>query len=300
MSLVDQGLVATCWTSAGGVLPASASERSPLPVLDRVDAVASAGFLGMGLVYDDLAAVHAGMGLEALHDYAVARGIRHLEVELATDWWLDPGRVAWRARWELLLEAARVFRSPFIKIGTSLGERVTSIDPFVEPMRRLADEAADAGTRVALEPLPFALIASMPQGAELVRAVDHEAAGLVVDHWHVHRAGTTLEQLAEALDAAMVFGVELSDADAERAPGRTLFEDTRDNRRYPGRGDQDVVGFIRTMAALGWRGPWGVEMLSDEHRALPLDVGLRSAFASTVECLNAADESCSDRNAVGR
>lgn len=288
MSLADQGLVATCWTSAGAVLPASASELSPLPVLDRVDAVASAGFLGMGLVYDDLAAVHASIGFEALRDYAVARGVRHLEVELATDWWLDPGRGAWRPRWELLLEAAQIFRSPFVKIGTSFGEPADSIALFVEPMRRLADEAAAAGTRVGLEPLPFALIASLPQGAELVRAVDHEAAGLVVDYWHVHRAGTTLAQLAEALDAAMVFGVELSDAGAEPAAGRTLFEDTRDNRRYPGHGDQDVVGFIRTMAALGWHGPWGVEMLSDEHRALPLDLALRSAFASTVECLDAA------------
>jgi sugar phosphate isomerase/epimerase len=143
---------------------------------------------------------------------------------------------------------------------------------------------------VGLEPLPFALIASMPQGAELVRAVDHEAAGLVVDYWHVHRARTTLDELQAALDPSMIFGVELNDAAAEPAAGRTLFEDTRDNRRYPGRGDQDVVGFIRTMSALGWHGPWGVEILSDEHRATYLDDGLRTAFETTISCLDAAGD----------
>ncbi|QAY59653.1 sugar phosphate isomerase/epimerase [Microbacterium protaetiae] len=289
MSLAAQGVVATCWTSAGAAMPAAPSEASPLSILERVDAVAAAGYIGMGIVYDDLVAIRDNGGFAALREYAHARGVSHLEVELATDWWRDPDEVRWRPRWELLLDAAQEFGSPFIKIGTSFGEKARSITPFVAPLRRLAEEAAAAGTRVGIEPLPFALIASMPQGAQLVRAVDHEAAGLVVDYWHVHRAGTTLDELADALDPSMVFGVELSDATAEPAPGRTLFEDTRDNRRYPGRGDHDVVGFIRTMSsALGWRGPWGVEMLSEEHRALPLDDALRIAFNTTVECLEAA------------
>lgn len=288
MSLAEQGVVATCWTSAGAALPADASERSPFGVLERIDAVATAGYTGLGLVHDDLVPVRDGIGFAAVRDYAAERGISHLEVELVTDWWLDPETTPWRPRWELLLEAARVFGSPFIKIGTAPGAQAGSVEPFVAPLRRLADEAADAGTRVGLEPLPFALIASMPQGADLVRAADHRAAGLVVDYWHVHRAGTALEELAEALDPETVFGVELNDAAEEPEPGRTLFEDTRDNRRYPGLGDQDVVGFIRTMAALGWRGPWGVEMLSDEHRAKPLEEGLRIAFETTVACLAAA------------
>lgn len=291
MSLVEQGLVATCWTSAGDVLPASESELSPLAILDRVDAVATAGYVGMGIVHDDLVALQSGIGFAALREYATARGVTHLEVELATDWWLDPDVAHWRPRWELLLDAARAFGSPFIKVGTSFGEGADSVAPFVQPLRRLAEEAADSGVRVGLEPLPFALIASMPQGAELVRAVEHPAAGLVVDYWHVHRAGTSLDELADAIDSSMIVGIELNDATAEPAPGQTLFEDTRDNRRYPGLGDQDVIAFIRTMVSVGWRGPWGVEMLSDEHRALPLEEGLRMAFETTSQCLAAASSS---------
>ena len=67
--------------------------------------------------------------------------------------------------------------------------------------------------------------------------------GLVVDYWHVFRAGTTLDELSSSLDADQIFGVELNDADAEVRG--SLFEDTRDNRRLCGQGDQDVTGFIR-------------------------------------------------------
>jgi len=288
MSAIREDLVATCWTSAGDVLPAAPSELSPFSVAERVDAVAEAGFTGMGFVYDDLAAIRREMGFEALRALAERAGIRHLEVELAGDWWQDPAVVPWRERWELLLEAARALGSPFIKIGTSFGEPAESVDSFVDPLRRLADEAADAGTRVALEPLPFALIASMPQGAELMRRAGHEHAGLVVDYWHVFRAGTTLAELAAALDAGMVFGVELDDADAEPAAGATLFEDTRDNRRYPGEGAFDVPGFIRTMADIGFAGPWGVEMLSVAHRALPLRDGLQRAHDTALRCIRQA------------
>jgi sugar phosphate isomerase/epimerase len=289
MTQISRDLVATCWTSAGDVLPGAESERSRYFALDRVGVAADNGFMGLGFVHDDLVSVRDGVGFDALKRFADRAGIRHLEVELAGDWWLDPQTTPWRAKWELLLEAAKALNSPFIKIGTAFGAAAGSVEPFVDPLRRLADEAAAIGTRVALEPLPFALIASMPQGAELMRAADHEHAGLVVDYWHVFRAGTSLDELEKTLSADIVFGVELDDADAEPEPGRSLFEDTRDNRRYPGEGAFDVVGFIRTMARIGFDGPWGVEMLSNEHRALPLGEALHRAYRAGLWCVRHAE-----------
>jgi sugar phosphate isomerase/epimerase len=127
----------------------------------------------------------------------------------------------------------------------------------------------------------------MPQGAELIRKTGHPAAGLVVDFWHVFRAGTSLDELAEAVDREMVFGVELSDA--EEAVVGTLFEDTRDNRTLIGRGAQDVIGFIRTMRGIGWDGPWGVEILSREHRSRTLVDALETARDTTLETFRLAD-----------
>ena len=291
MSVLGRDLVATCWTTAGTAVPDGPSERSPFPATDRVSAAAEAGFVGLGFVVDDLEVVRDTIGFDALRSHADAVGIRHLEVELVKDWWCDPEEVPWRPRWDLLRDAARAFDSPMVKIAPPPAPTVDSFEPFTGPFRRLADEAAEVGTRLALEPLPFAGISSMPQGSELVAAVDHPHAGLVVDSWHVFRAGTSLEELARTLDPATVFGVEVNDADAQPQPGRTLFEDTRDNRRYPGEGAQDVVGFLRTMAEVGWSGPWGVEMLSTEHRAKSLGDALDAARETTLRCLRLADDS---------
>lgn len=291
MSLVRHGqdLVATCWTSAGNARPADPDPRSPIPVMERLAAVAAAGFTGMGLIREDLRALRDDLGFAALRERADAVGIPHLEVELVEGWWGGAEETDWRADWELLLEAARALRSPLIKIAPPPGGPVEDLTPLLDPLRRLAEEAADSGTRIALEPLPFAAIESLPRGAELMAAVDHEGAGLVVDCWHVFRAGTSLPELAATLDPRTVFAVEINDARDAVPEGVTLFEDTRDNRCYPGEGEQEVVGFLRTLLDLGFAGPWGVEILSEQHRAAPLDEALAHAVRTTRQCFDQID-----------
>ncbi|MEZ3161165.1 sugar phosphate isomerase/epimerase family protein [Microbacterium sp. BWT-B31] len=279
-------LIATCWTSAGAVKPLDQPERSPHDPLDRVAAIADTGWNGFGFSQDDLRVVDETIGFGALRAAAEARGLTHIEVELASGWWTsDEG--AWRPTWELLLRAADELDAEFIKVGTSFGDPVDDLTPFVEPMRRIAEEADAVGTRIALEPLPFAMIASMPQGADLIRAVDHPAAGLVVDYWHVFRAGTSLQELAERVPVDIVFGVELSDARNEQVG--TLFEDTRDRRTLLTEGDQDVAGFIRTLREMGYTGAWGVEILSAEHRARPLREGLALSRDSALRAFELAE-----------
>ncbi len=50
-------LVATAWTSAGNTSPMRIPATSPVPIAERVAAVADAGFCGLGLIADDLAVV---------------------------------------------------------------------------------------------------------------------------------------------------------------------------------------------------------------------------------------------------
>ena len=279
-------LVATCWTSAGDVAPLDHPETSPFSASERVAAVAATGWVGLGFGQDDLRVVRDTVGFPALRAEIEAAGLRHVEVELASGWWRRDDR-GWRGTWELLLEAARALGASFVKIGTGPGSPVDDVRPFVAPLRRLAAEAAAAGTRVALEPLPFGLVGSVPQGAELVRAAGHPAAGLLVDFWHVFRAGTTLPELVACLSPDLVLGVELSDA--RTAVVGTLFEDTRDRRTLVGHGDQDVTGFIHALREVGFAGPWGVEILSAEHRRRPLTEAVRLAHASAVAAFARAD-----------
>lgn len=269
-------LVATCWTTAGDAAPMRSSERSPFNALDRVRAAAQTGWSGIGFVLDDLREVRNTIGYERLAAEIKAEGLRHVEVELCSGWWRTDD--IWRGHWSELLEAAHALGAAFIKIGTDSAPQADDLDPFVAPLRQLAEEAQNHGTRVALEPLPFGMIGTIPQGADLVRLAGHPAAGLIVDYWHVFRAETELDELRESLSAEMVFGVELCDA-ADEIVG-TLFEDTRDNRKLIGHGEQDVSGFVATMREVGFTGPWGVEILSNAHRQLPLRDALVAAHRS--------------------
>lgn len=100
--------------------------------------------------------------------------------------------------------------------------------------------------------MPFSMVGSVPAAADLMRKVDRTECGLVVDYWHVFRAGTTLYERSASLEASQIFGVELNDAAGEIRG--TLFEDTRDNRRPCGQGDQDVTGFIQALKSIGFNG----------------------------------------------
>jgi sugar phosphate isomerase/epimerase len=275
-------LVASCWTSAGSAAPLQNPETSPVPIAERLEAIASTGWSGFGLAHDDLAAARSSIGFSALKGLIDDAGLPHVEVELLNGWWDENLAPRWRPQLDLLLEAAETLGARFIKVGTSMGQPLDDLDFLVDPLRRLTAEAGLRGTRIALEPMPFSMVGSVPAAADLMRKVDMPGCGLVVDYWHVFRAGTTLDELSASLDAGQIFGVELNDA-AKEVRGN-LFEDTRDNRRLCGQGDQDVTGFIQALKSLGFNGPWGVEILSDEHRALPVKEALQAAHATTLAC----------------
>jgi sugar phosphate isomerase/epimerase len=80
--------------------------------------------------------------------------------------------------------------------------------------------------------------------------------------------------------------VELNDADATVVG--TLFEDTVDRRRYCGEGVFDLAGIISALRTAGWSGPWGVEILSTEHRRLDVRQAAAHAAATTQELFEAA------------
>lgn len=277
-------LVATAWTSAGNVSPMDVPATSPVPITERVAAVADAGFVGLGLIADDLAVTRESIGFNALRDLIAHAGLAHTEIELIERWWIPRGRPrnSYAVR-DLLFEAADVLQPAFIKIGSEPGLPTTHPEALVEPLRELAEQAAAHGTRIAIETMPFSIIDTVPFGAELIRAAGHPSVGLLIDAWHVFRAGTSLAEIAAALRPEMIFGVELDDA-AGHVVG-TLFEDTVNNRLLCGAGEFDLTGLIAELRVLGFDGPWGVEILSNSFRTLPVRDGLKLAAESAFSVL---------------
>lgn len=277
--MTEPQLVATAWTSAGDTSPVRVPATSPVPIADRVTAVAKAGFTGLGFVADDLRVVRDSIGFAALRDMIADHGLAHVEIELIERWWIPRGeaRNSYAIR-DLLFDAADVLGPAFIKIGSDLGPRIPQPERLIQPLRELATQAAEHGTRIAIETMPFSIIPTAPMGAEIVSAAAHPGVGLLLDAWHVFRAGTSLEELRESLSPEMIFGVELDDA-AHDVVG-SLFEDTLDHRLLCGEGSFDLRGLVAVLRDKGFDGPWGVEILSSSFRRLPVAQALELAAQS--------------------
>jgi sugar phosphate isomerase/epimerase len=287
---ISRELVATCWTWAGDAAPGRGDETSPHEMAERIEAVAEAGWTGVGIVAADLAVARDTIGLPRLASMLQAAGIRRVELEFLTDWWVDgPARAASDDVRALLFEASAELGAPLIKVAGQYDVPPVAWSAFVDAFGALAVDAAAHGARVAVEPMPMNNIRTIENGMRLVREVGHEAAGLCLDTQHVRRSGTDDDDLAAIIgdDLDRVFVVELDDSLLGLTAASPL-EDAIDHRLYPGDGELDTARFVNRMAALGWTGPWGVEILSIEHRALPLREAVARAYDATQRVLDAA------------
>jgi sugar phosphate isomerase/epimerase len=279
-------LLATCWTHAGDAVPVAGRHLSRLDLRARAEAVAAAGFTGIGFTIDDLDAARATYGLSQVRRMCEDLGLVHLEVELLEHWWTTGSRRRESDQTRAsLLAAAEILGARQIKIGPDV-ETVDGIVPpladaahWASELHQLAVQAADVGTRVALEPLPFSNITDFRLAAELVAAADHPAAGLVVDIWHLERGPSTLADLGR-IPGDKVFAVELNDAPAPQSTD--MFHETINHRVLCGSGTFDVRGFVETLQRIGFAGPWGVEIISEAHRHQPLQEALVDAHRTTM------------------
>jgi len=138
------------------------------------------------------------------------------------------------------------------------------------------------GARLGIEFFPWSNVSSLAEGLRLVEDAGHDNGGVIIDTWHVARANTPVSDLTR-VPLHRIVGVELDDAD-EHVVG-TLFEDTVHRRRYCGEGSFDLTGMVAALRTAGWAGPWGVEILSDEHRAVPVEAALARAADSARNIL---------------
>ncbi|MEE3850934.1 sugar phosphate isomerase/epimerase family protein [Gordonia sp. LSe1-13] len=291
---INKDILATCWTWAGDAAPARGDETSPVEIGRRIEAVAEAGWQGVGLVHADLTTIGAGIGLPKLKEILDANDITIVELEFITNWWADGEvkRESDRVRDELF-EAAAILGARTVKTGAELQSfgattGSVSLDVFAEKFDVLADVAGSHGVRVALEPMPMSNITTIDAGSDFIRTVGNRHGGLVVDTWHVARGGTDFGRLPEILPMEHVFVVELDDAPAE--PVGTLWDDTCDRRQNPGEGQLDTVRFVEEMVRAGWKGHWGVEIIAEAQRRLPVEQAVQRTAAATRDVLSAAEK----------
>jgi sugar phosphate isomerase/epimerase len=126
--------------------------------------------------------------------------------------------------------------------------------------------------------MPFDVnVKSIESALEVMEGVEN--TGVVIDTWHMSKLGIEPEDLRK-IPLDRLGWVELSDGQFED------MEDTLDEvvnrRKLPGEGEFDIRGFVRVALDMGYTEPFGVEVLSEDLRALPIDEMYRRTYESAM------------------
>ncbi|MGH1483598.1 MAG: sugar phosphate isomerase/epimerase family protein [Geminicoccales bacterium] len=277
-------LIATYWSMIGDCSPDGPSQVSPIDFRERVEMARKVGYVGIGFVHADVMSVSARLGFDEMKRILDDNGMNYVEVEMITDWFVTDER---RKRSDEvrkdLLHAAERLGAWHIKIGGDFdndGKNDWPMDHMIREYEILCGEAADAGTRLSLEIVPFANLATIEQGLALWNGAGVGNGGILVDIWHIVRGGMSYDQVRQMPKEAIT-AVELNDALPDIQG--TLVHDTLHCRELPGDGFFDVPAFLHALRDAGYEGPYGVEILSDKHRQLPLFEQANQGFEATMK-----------------
>ncbi len=272
-------LLACYFTLAGNTNPLEDDRPSPFAFPDRVEAAVRAGFAGVGIYHTDLAQLVKLYGFPEMRAILTTNKIKYLELDALQNWFArgEPRAQSDRIR-QLLLESAAQLGPYQIKAVGDFTHSST-INEMIKAFGELCDEAAAIGTRVGLEPVVSSNIQTLDEAMQVIEGAGRANGGLVLDIWHIVRGGTSYEEVS-ALPGERIFSVELNDGSL--SPVGPMLEDTIRRRRFCGEGAFDVPAFITAVQATGYRGYYGVEVLSDEHRAMPLDIVSERAFSTAI------------------
>ncbi len=279
-------LIASFFTIAGDVRPLEGKMISPHALPDRAAAAARAGFAGIGFGSDDLAHVAQHYNARDIRAILADHGLVHNEIEVLLDWFCNGERRAEsdRAR-QFMLEWAGALGLRHIKIGVDLMGGQWPLEAMIESFAGLCDDAAEVGAGICVELFPESNIADLDTAMAIIAGAGRGNGGLCLDIWHMTRGNVDFAAIAR-LPASAIMHVELDDGPAVRTG--TILEETIERRALPGEGAFDLDGFIRSVEATGYRGLYGVELLSNAQRRAPLADAANRAAQATRACLERA------------
>lgn len=136
----------------------------------------------------------------------------------------------------------------------STKERAERIERVAQHLRPLADEAQDAGVRLAIEPLnrfETSLFNTVAQTLELIERLDHPAVGLLLDTFHMN------------IEERNIPG-------AIRAAGNSLihFHACGNDRGAPGNDGIDWPSIQHALADIGYDGALSIESFTGANRTI--------------------------------
>jgi sugar phosphate isomerase/epimerase len=276
-------LMALYWTVSGPVEVHVGREWSLFDWRDRCAEAAKAGFAGIGLWHADVSHQLETRTLEEMASIFRDAGLKYLEVEFLADFFVDEGEPARaesdRLRKQLFATAA-AFDAHHIKVGNIPGTPC-ELGKLTEAFAELCQDAAEhTAAKVVYEFMPFDVnVNALDTALDLVQDAGRPNGALAIDTWHMGKLGITPADLTR-IPAECLGWVELSDGQYENMPD--TIDEVVNRRKLPGEGEFDITGYVEACRQVGYEGPWGVEVLSEELRNLPIEEEFKRAYETTV------------------
>jgi sugar phosphate isomerase/epimerase len=269
------------WTSAGPVEVHFGREWSEFDFADRCAEAARVGFVGLGLWHADIEHQLESRSLADMRRILDDNGIRCYELEFLMDWFVDEGEDARRESdrlRELLFEAGNELDAHHIKAGNIPGTPC-EMPRLKEAYAELcADAAQRTSAKVLYEFMPFDVnVDSVDSALEVIDGIEN--TGVVIDTWHMSKLGIAPADLRK-FSAEQLGWIELSDGQFENM--EDPLDEVINRRKLPGEGEFDIRGYVEVGLDVGYSEPWGVEVLSEDLRALPMDEMYRRSYESAA------------------
>jgi sugar phosphate isomerase/epimerase len=276
-------LMALYWTVSGPVEVHAGREWSLFSWPDRCAEAAKAGFKGIGLWHADVTHQLETTTLDEMATIFKDAGLKYLEVEFLAEFWVDKGEPA-RAESDRLrkqlFETAAAFDAHHIKVGNIPGTPC-ELDKLIEAFTELCQDAAKhTDAKVVYEFMPFDVnVNTLDTALELVQGAAEPNGALAIDTWHMGKLGISPADL-KRIPPEYLGWVELSDGQYENLPDP--IDEVVNRRKLPGEGEFDIPGYVEACQHVGYEGPWGVEVLSEELRNLPSEDEFKRAYETTA------------------
>jgi sugar phosphate isomerase/epimerase len=280
-------LLGLYWTTSGPVDVHYGREWSLFDLRERCAEAARVGFSGIGLWHADLQHVLETRTLAEIAAIFDEYGLRHLELEFLWEWFLDPAderRQESDRRRAFLWEAAANLPAHHVKVGNIPGTPC-DVEPLTEAYAELcADAAKHHEASVVYEFMPPDVnVQDLETALRIVEGADAPNGGLAIDTWHMSKLGIAPDEL-RGVPARHLGWVELSDGHYRNLPDPV--DETINHRELPGEGEFPIREYVAAARAAGYDGPWGVEVLSQKLRGLPIDQIFDRAYETSVAQLS--------------
>jgi sugar phosphate isomerase/epimerase len=250
----------------------------PLDYEAQLKAAARAGFRAVGL---QMVAIEnylaSGRSLADARSVLDDLGLIAPEMNFIPDWIYTRGE----ARTAALKRFAR-----FCEVSEALGARVivstTSCagtpdeDLACENYGEICRMAARSGLTAGLEFMPWAGVKTVADARRLVERVNHPAAAIVLDIFHLVQGGSSLDDV-QGIPAEKIAIVHLNDL---LETGEDLLTLCRKRRLLPGEGKYPLKEFIAAVQSTGYDGWHALEILNEEYDKQDPDLIARRSLAS--------------------